>query len=127
MKQKIALLVLRLGLGVVFLFFGIGKLQNDAWAQTIRNMDFFLKIPWSVNLSVIFIGIAEIATGSALIIGFFSRFFAYLAALQLAAILILLQFQELRDIGLIAAAIYLALAKEETWGIDWFRQQRRRK
>ncbi len=125
MKQRIAFLILRLGLGTVFLLFGIGKFQNDAWAQTIRNMDFFLKFPWDVGISLFLIGSLEIITGAALIIGLFTRFFAGLAVLQLIAILILLQFQELRDVGLLAGAIYLALSKEVSWGIDWLRDKRK--
>lgn len=113
MKDKIAFTILRMGLGVVFLLFGIGKFRNDVWAQTIRHMDFFAKLPWQPNISLALIGILEIMTGLCLIIGLFTRIFALLAALQLAGILILLNFQETRDIGLLAAAIFLMLAKND--------------
>ncbi|MDD5236389.1 MAG: DoxX family protein [Candidatus Omnitrophica bacterium] len=127
MKQKIAFLILRLGLGVVFLLFGVGKFRNDIWAQTIRTMDFFLKLPWDVNLSVLLIGSIETATGIALISGLFTRFFALAAAVQLAGILVLLKFQEFRDIGLLAAAIYLAMVRPESFGIDYLWKKRRDK
>ena len=120
MREKIAYTVLRAGLGIVFLIFGIGKFQNDLWAQSIRHTDFFIKLPWDVNISLMLIGTMEIATGVCLIIGLFSRLFAALAALELIGILILINFQEMRDIGLLAAAIYLAITKREAFGVDNF-------
>ena len=83
MKNKLAFLVMRVSLGLVFLIFGIGKFQNDIWAETIRSMDFFIRLPWDINISVVFIGITEILTGAALIIGLFTRFFSALVLAQL--------------------------------------------
>lgn len=114
MKNKIGLLLLRISLGIVFLIFGIGKFQNDIWAQTIRNMAVFESLPWSVDATVIMVGGLELVTAGALILGVFTRWFAALAALQLAVILVLLKFQQIRDIGLLGAAIYLTLG-----GSDW--------
>ena len=117
MKNKIAFLILRLTLGIVFLIFGIGKFANDGWAQTIRSMDFFLKLPWDVDLSVFLIGIMEVSTGIALITGLFTRFFALLAALQLCMILILLKFEEIRDIGLLGVAIFTAIVSDDFFSL----------
>jgi uncharacterized membrane protein YphA (DoxX/SURF4 family) len=114
---KIALLILRISLGVVFLIFGIGKFQNDIWAQTIRNMEFFHGLPWSLDVTVLMIGVVETITGAALIAGIFTRLFAAVAAAQLMGILILLKFEETRDIGLLGAAIFLAIVTDETWGV----------
>jgi len=118
MKNKLPLLMLRVSLGLVFLLFGMGKFQNDVWAQTIKAMDFFLKLPWDVSISVLIIGAIEVITGIALILGLFTRFFAALAALQLAGILILLKFGETRDIGLLGLAIFLAFTQNDALGID---------
>lgn len=111
---------MRTSIGIVFLLFGIGKLRNDVWAETIKTMDFFLKLPWGVNLSVLVIGIVEMATGVSLIIGLFTRFFASLAALQLLGIVILLKFEEIRDIGLLGAVVYMAFAKNDALSVDRF-------
>lgn len=119
MKNKFAFFVMRFSLGLVFLFFGIGKLYNDIWAETIRGMDFFIKLPWDINISVVVIGIAEILTGLALIIGLFTRFFAIVAATQLIGILVLLKFGEVRDIGLLGMAIYMMIVNDDTFTIDW--------
>ena len=119
MKNSFAFLAMRVTLGVVFLIFGIGKFRNDIWADTIRNMDFFLRLPWDVNTSLVFIGITEILTGAALIIGLFTRLFAALSVAQLMGILILLKFGEIRDIGLLGAALYMAFTENESFGVDW--------
>jgi len=119
MKNKLAFLAMRVTLGIVFFIFGIGKFKNDIWAETIKTMDFFLRLPWDVNISVALIGITEILTGAALIIGLFTRFFAAVAAAQLMGILILLKFQETRDIGLLGMAIYMTIVDNDAFAIDW--------
>ncbi len=120
MKNKIAFLAMRVTLGIVFLIFGIGKFRNDIWVETIRTMDFFIRLPWNVNVSVTLIGITEILTGVALIIGLFTRFFAAVAAAQLAGILILLKLEETRDIGLFGMAIYMTMVNDDYLAIDRF-------
>ncbi|UCC95616.1 MAG: DoxX family protein [Candidatus Omnitrophota bacterium] len=127
MKKKIAFFILRVGLGVVFLIFGIGKLQGDIWAQTMSTMDFFKNLPWDVNISIYGVGILEILTGIFLIIGLFVRIAASVAALQLIGILILLQFQEIRDIGLLGAAVFLSVRRDDSFGIGWVIKEIRRK
>ncbi len=103
---------MRVSLGAVFLAFGIGKFQHDIWARTIENMPVFMHLPWNVALTVRLIGGMEVVTGVLLIAGIWTRVAAAVAAAQLAAILILLQFQETRDIGLLGQALFLALNKE---------------
>ena len=119
MKNKLAFLVMRVALGVVFLIFGIGKFRNDIWVETIKAMDFFIKLPWDVNISIALIGIIEILTGLALIIGLFTRLFAALAVVQLIGILILLRFEEVRDIGLLGMAIYMTIIRNDAFTVDW--------
>jgi uncharacterized membrane protein YphA (DoxX/SURF4 family) len=124
MKNKLAFLAMRVALGIVFLIFGIGKFKNDLWAETIRTMDFFLRLPWDVNISLAFIGIAEMLTGAALIIGLSTRFFAAVAAAQLIGILILLKFQETRDIGLLGMAVYMIFVRDESFSVDYLWKKR---
>jgi len=116
--ENYGLIILRASLGVVFLLFGIGKFQNDIWAQTIRGMSFFLKLPWNINISIFLIGMSEVEIGLALICGLFTRFFAALAALELLGILILLRFAEARDIGLLGMAVYLAMVRNNGFGFN---------
>jgi len=126
MKNKIAFSIIRISLGVVFLLFGIGKFKNDSWALTIKNMDFFLKLPWSVDISVFLIGLSETVTGLALIIGLFTRFFSVLAAMQLLVISVLLKFEENRDIGLLGMSVYIAIVNGDSFGVDWFWKRHKR-
>lgn len=58
------------------------------------------------------IGITETLTGAALIIGLFTRFF-------LTGILILLRFEETRDIGLLRMATYMTIVNNDFFAIDW--------
>jgi len=125
MKNRFAFLVIRVSLGLVFLMFGIGKLRGDIWAQTIRSMDFFLKLPWSVETSVMLIGALEILTGAALLLGLCTRFFAACAAAQLTGILVLLKFEEIRDIGLLGMALFIAMVPDNSFGIDLLRRRNR--
>lgn len=118
MGHKISWFILRVSLGVVFLIFGIGKLQHDYWARTIETMDIFQRLPWDVSISVLLIGYTEIITGAMLIIGLFTRVFAALAAFQLLGILFLVNFQEARDIALLGEALYLAINEDIGIGIN---------
>ncbi len=127
MIERIAFLIMRIGLGVVFLVFGIGKFQNDVWVHTIRHMDFFIKAPWSVDASIVLIGVSEVVIGMCLITGVFRRFFAGLAAIELLGILVLLNFGEIRDVGLLGLALYLAVAKNDFFSLSglWPSQAKR--
>ncbi len=109
MKEKIALGLLRISLGSVFLIFGIGKFANDYWARTMSAMPFIEGLPWPAQYSVWGVGVVEVLTAVCLISGFFVRIAGIVAAVQLTAILILVQFQETRDIALLGSAIYLAI------------------
>lgn len=112
-------LILRCGLGLVFLIFGAGKFRGDEWADTMRSMEFFSYLPWSVDASIVAVGAIEVLTGIALIAGRYTRFFAGLAAAQLSAILILLYcygIREVRDIGLLAMAWALFLDGQKSPG-----------
>jgi uncharacterized membrane protein YphA (DoxX/SURF4 family) len=126
MKSDLALLWLRLSVGMVFLWFGVGKFQGDIWAQTIRTMDVFRQLPWSPDLSVLLIGIIEVVTGTLLILGMFTRWVSVAAAMELAAILFILRFQEIRDIGLLGTTVYMAFSRESAFGIDWVCGRRRK-
>jgi NADH dehydrogenase FAD-containing subunit len=61
--------------------------------------------------------VLEVAVAGGLILGVFVRFFSAVAAVQLIAILVLLKFQQTRDFGLLAAALYLALAGDDFLGL----------
>ncbi|RJP27189.1 MAG: DoxX family protein [Candidatus Omnitrophota bacterium] len=116
--KNLGLFLLRVSLGSVFIIFGIGKFQHDFWARSIETMEFFQRLPIPVSVSVNIIGFMEVATGTLLILGLKTRLIAALAAIELIGILILLNFQEARDIGLLGAAICLSLSQDIPWSLD---------
>lgn len=130
MRNKISSLILRVGLGCVFLIFGIGKFRGDEWADTMRSMGLFSHLPWNVDTSIILSGTVEFVTGFALILGLFVRFFSLAACFQLSAILILLSvygIKETRDFGLLAMAIALFLSYEDFFSLGSFFHCRRKR
>ena len=117
LRYKISFLLLRVGLGIVFLVFGIGKFRGDEWVDTMRAMEFFAHLPWNVDISIFLVGILEVVTALALVLGLSIRFFSLLAALELASILALLYFygiREVRDIGLLASALALFFGSQNS-------------
>ncbi len=118
MRERVGLTLLRVSMGVVFLIFGVGKFQGDVWAQTIESMEIFQRLPWPTGLTVKMIGTAECLIGGLWILGLWRRWVSVAAALQLLTILFLLQFQEVRDIGLLGAAVYLALVSGDSYGLE---------
>ena len=109
-------LILRLGLGFVFIWFGIDKLINPInWlgyippkvAQLIFiNLDSFIFL----------LGIVELILGTLLIIGLYTRIVAFIMAIHLALVVASLGFNEIaaRDIGLLSIALYLSLTNWNT-------------
>ena len=114
MQKDCSTFALRLGLGIVFLIFGIGKLRQDIWFATMKSMHMFSMFGSQINYFIYFVGIVEIVIGISLVMGLFTRFFALLAALELVSILILASFWKIRDIALLAAAISLIITGSKT-------------
>jgi uncharacterized membrane protein YphA (DoxX/SURF4 family) len=125
MKDKIPLVILRVGVGLVFLAFGIGKFQNDYLARTLQSMGLFQALPWDVHISTNLIGLLELFTGFLLMLGWFGHLAAGLAVAQLTVILFLFGFSEIRDLGLLGAAVCLFLTDDKTLSLDWFLAKRR--
>jgi len=116
--DKYSTLALRLGLAIVFIYFGIGKLMHDIWFETIKAMPLFSFFGSGIDYFIYSIGVIEITIGLALMIGFKTKIFAALASLQLITILILLKFGEIRDIGLLAASIALFFSGSDFLSLD---------
>jgi uncharacterized membrane protein YphA (DoxX/SURF4 family) len=97
--------MLRVGLGAVFLWFGY-----DQFAHTVNWVDF---VPdYVISLSgmsahtlVLLNGALELVGGTALILGFYTRFFAFILALHLVEITVTVGYGALgvRDFGLTVA------------------------
>ena len=130
--KEYAPIVVRIGVSLVFLYFGISQLIDAEsfvgwlpnWAQGIH-----MSYPWMHKLyieavtSVTFIhfnGIFEIIFGSLLILGLFTKLVAFLLALHLLGIVITLGFNEIgvRDFGLMMATFSVFLNGSDKFSLD---------
>ncbi len=110
-RTQTGLLILRLGLAAVFLWFGFSQLLDGIhWVGLVPE--------WAVNLVhlppamiVLGNGLFEVVLGGLLAIGFWVRISALLLGLHLALITVDIGLSAIgvRDFGLVAATIALAL------------------
>ncbi len=73
--RPLALLLLRLGLGVIFIYYGYAKL----FSQAGQNVKFFQQIGFPSYMSYV-VGIVELFGGALLIVGLFARIAGLLLA-----------------------------------------------
>ena len=110
-KKDLVPFLLRLGLGIIFFWFGITKFTNiESWYSFIPPWLESL-LPISVNMFLYIQGAIETLIGLFLILGIFVRKSAFLAALILIVIIITVGFNDisLRDFGLLMIAISLMI------------------
>lgn len=120
-KNTIGLLLLRIGLGGVFLWFGIDKfIHPDIWVHYIPS---WFPMLISVSIFVLLMGIVETLVGFMLLAGFYTRIAAVLAVLMLIPIMISLGYNEIgvRDFGLLLLAFGLAFLGPGELSIDFKR------
>jgi uncharacterized membrane protein YphA (DoxX/SURF4 family) len=117
---KFATLVLRAGLGAVFVWYGIDKtIHPEIWGGWVPAMVKSV-LPVSVALFLKAQGVAEITAGVLLLLGKFTRLAALTTALFLASILIFIGPNDVtvRDIGLLGAALSLFLTGSDFFSLD---------
>jgi len=120
-QKTLGLLLLRVGLGGVFLWFGIDKfIHPDIWVHYIPSW-FPMLIP--VSIFVLLMGIVETLVSLMLLAGFYTRIAAVIAALMLIPIMISLGYNEVgvRDFGLLLLALGLAFLGAGEFSIDYKR------
>ena len=113
-------LVLRVGLGLVLLWFGISEVINPVSMQGYIPSWFRAILFFNVNTFIFLNGVIEILLAVLLILGLFTRLVAILTALHLLAITIAVGYNEIgvRDFGLFMAALSLALMREHPFSLD---------
>ncbi len=118
------LLILRIGIGGVFLLFGIDKLQQpSSWivylpaqlGQLIQASG-FLTVMQFLRIQ----GFVEAALGFQMLAGCMTRWSAAAASLALAAIIYCIGFDQIgiRDAGLLSAALAMAILGPGDWSVD---------
>lgn len=116
----LAPILLRAGVAVVFLIFGIDKFFHvNAWLAYVPPW-LVLFIPLDLTLFMHIQGGIEAVLGFLLLIGFWSRTVSFLCALHLAGIIVAVGYNEItvRDFGLFMATLALSLREQGKWSID---------
>ncbi len=117
-KNTIGRLLLRIGLGGVFLWFGIDKFVHpDIWVNYIPSW-FPMLIP--VGTFILLMGIVETLIGLFALIGVYTRTSAVIAVLMLIPILVSLGYNEIgvRDFGLLLLALGIAVLGPGEFSMD---------
>ena len=111
-KEEIGVYILRFGLAVVFLYFGISQiLDQSKWVYFVPDRFFIFYINEVLKSKLVFInGIFDTLIALSLILGFFIKIFSLLGFIHLLSITIFsLGFEPsgIRDLGLAFAMLSL--------------------
>ena len=119
--QKVSSVVLRVGLGLVMLWFGTQQLSNPSpWMGFLPN--FTKSLPISQINFIYLNGWFEVCCGTLLILGFYTRIIALLLAIHLMGITLSVGYGAtgVRDFGLTIALISIFLNQENYLSLDKF-------
>jgi uncharacterized membrane protein YphA (DoxX/SURF4 family) len=125
--QRYAQLILRLGLGAVFLIFGLDKFRSEeaqfaSWADWVPGW-FSMLIGGRVKGFIYVLGVFEVLVGLAFLIGYVLFWAALLSSLFLLATVLLstsgpffgkVDQSTIRDIGLLGGTLSLMLSMAPT-------------
>lgn len=113
------MVLLRLGVGVVFLWFGVAQLRNPDFGaaylpQIVYTVGDSIGVVDFDRLFTVIHGAIEVALASALIVGLFTRAVALLLAAQLAVIVVTVYTLAgpaiaVRDFGVLIATLVVAV------------------
>ena len=119
-KEDLGLLALRLGIAGVFVWFGISKfIAPFSWVKWMPSW-FLNSLPITQNAFIYIMGGFEVIVGIFILMGYFTKIAAALAALQLLGIIVSIGVNEIttRDLGLLFLAIGIGLLGPGALSID---------
>jgi uncharacterized membrane protein YphA (DoxX/SURF4 family) len=122
-QRDYAILILRVGLALVFLYFGVMQLINPAqWTRLLPGFTSSMPQETLIMLN----GVFEVIFGLLLLVGFMTRWVAALLAIHLASITVNLGYTAIgvRDFGLTLATIALALYNNTKYSVDGWRSSK---
>src|SRR3989344_6024464 len=105
--------ILRTGLAIVFLWFGIDKFFHSVYWINAWIPKWFIQFVGQFNIDgsslVYLFGIFEVVMGISLVSGVFMRFFSFLGVMFLVSVIIFIGIYEVtvRDVGLIGGLLSL--------------------
>ena len=119
-NKDYSIFTVRIGLALVLLWFGIDEIRNQENWFVYFPQYLMPLLPFSLNAFFIINGIFEIITGFLLLIGFYTRFVAFIVSLHLLSITIALGYNDVavRDFGLSMAAISLIFSGAGNLSLD---------
>ena len=119
-NKKYSVFIIRIGLALVLLWFGIDEIINpENWFGYIPQWLISI-LPFSLKTFFILNGIFEMVIGLLLLIGLYTRIFAFIAALHLLIITLSLGYNDIaiRDFGLTLMAISLVFSGSGNLSLD---------
>lgn len=119
-SKNLAIVLLRVSLALVFLYFGINQVYDPgSWNGFVP--DFFKVSGISANNIVLFNGFVELVLGTFLLVGLYVRFSSLILSLHLFGIALTIGFSPLgvRDFGLAFATLALYLYGCDKYTIDY--------
>ena len=121
-RDSYSVLLIRLGLGTVFMLFGYDKLPHPESWIIYYPPQFSRLVPLPPIECLKLQGIGETLLGAALILGFMTRLSACLAAVMLTLIIYFVGWDPvaIRDGGLLFAVLSLVLSGGGPWSVDAF-------
>lgn len=120
--KKIAPLFLRVGISLVFIWFGIEQIINTAmWTSFVPDWVMNYS-PFTVETLVHFNGSFEIVFGLALLIGLYTRISSFLLALHMVHIISIVGYDSIaiRDFGLVVATFTVFFLGYDSLSVDNF-------
>jgi len=119
-NKNYATVLIRVSLALVLLWFGIDQIANtENWFGYIPHW-LTSNLSSSLSTFIILNGIFEIIIGVLLLIGFYTRIIAFIAALHLLSITIAVGYNDIavRDLGLTLMAVSLIFSGAGVLSLD---------
>lgn len=119
-NQKYGSVIIRIGISLVFLWFGISQLYDpSSWTAFVPDYATNM-IPVAATTLVFLNGLFEVVFAGLLITGFFTRISALLLALHMAHIITVVGYNEIavRDFGIFMGALSVFFTGPDFLTID---------
>ena len=119
-NKNYSIVIIRISLALVLLWFGIDEIVNpENWFGYIPPGITSI-IPFDIESFILLNGIFEIIIGVLLLIGYYTRIVAFIAALHLLSITIAVGYNEIgiRDFGLTLMAVSLIFSGAGVFSLD---------
>ena len=112
--KDLSLVVLRMGLSVIFLYFGISALKDPSGQAAVwldPKMAGLVTMFVSVKTFMLLLGTAQVAVGISCMLGIYARYGSAMAVLLLAGIIVNLGFNDiaLRDFAILTGHLFLVI------------------